>query len=423
MYYLDETPINLSLLNPQSVTGGRKYSGQNTDGGEILAKIALKWADLHEKYKADEAITFIRPHMRGSGGDARGGSYMRQVVLRTTNGTKTLTWCDQAMKTAGGALNFIPRRFKHDPNDPQIGLTLQDDIEKILWFCLFDGLRERSFTYPQKDNTGKPHPKAGKTVPGIFILDKNDEAADFLKMGEKSVATWFYLTSQSSPIAGDREAVNFLSSVWGVTKPEAMSDLIARQTLIQAVESGEQKGDKQYGYVAFENAVKSYLSKDDTTNLEMLALINRAIDRGILKYMPSKLAWFLMTENGIEIKKMCQVNTTNANKEKDVMVQHLLSNDDDLTLIQGSVEAKPIIEKIGKKIYIPEPLTLEYLKKAEKDGGMRFPHLKSICTICGIDSFGKNKDTLADLVYDKLVVQKFPFPAENRLDKPDETGK
>ena len=422
MYYIDENPVNLSILNPQSATGGRKYSGQNTDGGEILSKIAAKWQTLVDKYKSDEPITFVRPHMKsGFGEGARGGSYMRQVLIRTANGTKTLTWCDQARKKAGGEVEFLPRRFKHEPETPLIGLTLEKDVEQILWHSLFDGLIDRKYTYPSKDTLGKPHPKAGKTVPGLYILDPNDEAADFLRQGEKSAPMWFYVSNNDSPIASDRDALNFFGSVWGVVKPEALPLAILKQQLIQAIELAESKKDNEYGYDAFAKAVKSYLTKDDTTDIEMVALVNRAVDRGILRYMPSKSAWILQTENGVEIRKLCNVTATHANKPMPVIVSHLLHNDEDLDYVQGSVDAKPIEEKIGKKVYIPEPLTLEHLKLSSKEGGMEFKHMKTICSVCGIESFGKTKPVLADLIYDKLVVQKFPFPAENRLDAPEKT--
>jgi hypothetical protein len=411
MFFINNSQIDLSLLNPAAPTGGNKYRG--TD--EILSKIARKWQELYDRYKYDEPIFFIRPHMKsGFGEGSRGGSYLRSVVIQTNNGTKRLTWADTAIEIGKDTYNFLPRRFTHTPNEP-IVLTLQKDIEQILWHCLYDGLKDRSFTYPVKDTTGKPHPKAGKTVPGIFILDPNDEASEFLKQGEKSAPMWYFIMSKTSPIANDRNKINLLASAWGVSKPEALSENIAKQLLVQAIEAAEAKNDKDYGYFAFTEAVSNIMESGDTTNIEMLALISRAVDRGILKYMPSKLAWFLVGENGVEIKRLCQVSTVNDKKSKEVLVAHLLKNDDDITLIQGSVEAKPIKEKSAKKVYIPKNPTAEFFEKT-----MKFNKMKNTCTIIGVQHYEKKKEDLIKILIDYFVTQGKTIPEENLLEEPED---
>jgi hypothetical protein len=211
---------------------------------------------------------------------------------------------------------------------------------------------------------------------------------------------WFYISAPESPIANDRDALNFFASVWGVVKPEASSENIVKRALVQAIESAEQKKDKDYGYDAFSKAVRDYLEKNDTTDMEMIALINRATDRGILRWMPSKAAWFLVSETGVEIKRICHVTAMNIAKPKEALARHLLNEDEDLTLIQGSVEAKPIKEKVGKKIYIPKDPTEDFFRLPKTQGGMPYAAMKSTCTILGIDSFGKDKAVLAELLID-----------------------
>lgn len=414
MLFIGNTQINLALLNPANPTGGRNYSGANDANGEILAKIAHKWDDLAKRYGPDQPLLFIRPHMKsGSGSGAMGGVYQRSVQINTNNGTKTVTWCEQAMEKTVGIYDFIPKVFTHTP---EVGLTLimSRDIEQILWHCLFDKLRERKYTYPMMDISGKPHPKGGKQVGGIYILDPNDDAADFLKAGVKSADMWYFLMSSTSPIVANRDIVNTLASAWGVSRPEEKSDAIAKQMLIQAIELAEARNDQEYGYKAFSDAVKEIISNGDTGNTETLALINRAVDRNIIKYLSSKLAWYLMTENGVEIKRICLVSASNANKFKEVLLDHLMKNEEDLNLIQGSVEAKPLKEKVGKKFYIPAKPTKEFFDS------MKHPKMKSLCILIGIDQFGKNKVELAAKLTDYFVVQGKTIPPENILTEPEE---
>lgn len=411
MLFIGQNQVNLALLNPANPTGGRKYSGDD----EIQAMIAHKWAELADKYAPDEIITFVRPHMKsGVGGGAMGGAYQRAVHINTRNGTKIVTWCDQAIERSKGFCEFIPKIFKHTPEQP-LALMLSRDIDQILWHCLFDKLRERPYTYPQKDAMGRPHPKAGRQVPGIYILDPEDDAADFLRKGEKSSAMWFYLMAEDSPLHEQRDKINLLASAWGISRPEEKKLPIIKRMLIEAIESAEARNDTEYGYKAFADAVKNVLSGDDTMNTETLALINRALDRGIIKYMSSRLAWYLVGENGTEIKRLCQVSSVNVNKSKEVLMAHLLKDDEDMTLIQGSVEAKPIEEKVARRVYIPQPPTQEFFEKE-----MKFPKMKRVCILLGIDHVGKTKAQLTKVMIDYFITQGKTLPPENLLEEPED---
>lgn len=243
--------------------------------------MASKWQELFDKYGFNGTVTFVRPHMKsGMGSGTMGGSYTRSVHINTPNGTKTVTWCDSALPQGNGMYNFLPKKFTHEPSQSLV-LQMGKDIEQILWHLLFDPLRERKHTYPALDLAGKPHPKAGKAVDCIYLLDPNDDAVEYLKNSTRSADMWFYLASAASPIAAKRDVINMLASAWGVFKPEDKSDAIVKQMLIQTIETAEATGDKErYGYEAFGRAVADMLSGEDTTMTETLALISKATDPG-----------------------------------------------------------------------------------------------------------------------------------------------
>lgn len=411
MIFINNTQIDLALLKPGAPTGGRNYRG----GDEIMAMIATEWQRLVDRYgNGDAAITFIRPHIKsGYGTGSMGGSYQRSVIINTSTGTKTVTWCEVALQNGNNTYDFRPKTFAHTP---EVGLTLfmHKNIEQILWHTLFDPLRNRKYSYPLTDMAGKPHPKAGKQVPCIYILDPDDDAASYIVNGAKSADLWYFLASPTSPIIGDRPKINLLASAWSVFKPEEKSDAIVRQMLIQAVELAEAKNDADYGYAAFSKAVNDILSGGDTTNTEIMALVNKATDRGIIKYYPSKMAWFLVTESGVEIKRLCTVPASKSEKSKEVLVGYLTNNDDDMALIQASVDAKPLVMKEIRKFYIPQPPTKEFFQN------MKHPKQKAICSLVGIDHFGKTKIQLADDLIGYFIISGKTIPPENLLDQPEE---
>lgn len=410
MLFINNTQIDLSLLMPSSPTGGRNYKG--TD--EVLGQIASKWQELHDRFGHNGQVTFIRPHMKsGYGPGSMGGAFDRSVQINTRTGTKTITWCDVAIEQAGGGHNFLPKKFTHTA-EQSIVLFMDKDIEQILWHCLYDPLKKQKYTYPKTDPVGKPHPKGGKQVDRIYILDTEDDASAYIMTGAKSADMWFYLTRPTSPIIGKRDLINTLASAWGVFKPESMSDVIVRQSLIQAIQSAEEHNYVALGYDAFSKAVENVLSGDDTEYLETMALVNKANDRNIVKYYATKMAWFLMTETNVEIKKLCNVPASQTTKTKEVLVDHLMHNEDDMTIVQASVESKPIGQKEIKRFYIPNPPTREFFMS------MKHPTQKSICHLLSIDHHGKTRTQLAEHLIEHFIIQGKSLPAENLLDEPTE---
>lgn len=116
----------------------------------------------------------------------------------------------------------------------------------------------------------------------------------------------------------------------------------------------------------------------------------------------------------MEIKKLCSVSPSNSDKYKEVLVRHLLNDDDDMTLIQGSVDAKPIEMRAPKKFYFPDPLTPEFFTKS-----MPFPKMKSLGNLLGWDTFDKKKPQLAAMLIDHFITKGNKLPPENTLEEPE----
>lgn len=409
MIFINKNQIDLSMLIPSAPTGGKNYRG----GDEVMAMIASKWQELYDKYGATGTITFIRPHMKsGYGQGSMGGSYQRSVHIQTRTGTRTVTWCETAVETNNG-LNFLPKTFTHSPEQSLI-LSMERNIEQILWHCLFDQLRNRKYTYPLTDPTGKPHPKAGKQVSGIYILDPEDDAKTFILNAAKQADLMFYLTSPNSPILTNRDILNKLASVWGLFKPEMLSDAVLRQNLLQAVESAQNLNEADKGYEAFSKAVQLLMQGLDTDNLDAMALVSRASDRGVIKYYASEMAWHLMGEGNVKIKKLCNVPASKSTRPKEVMADFLLHNDDDMSMISTSVDSIVVAPKEPKKHYIPPNPSRDFFTN------MTFPKQRSICNIIGIDFKDKTKKQLADDLIQHFIILGKVLPPENLLSEPEE---
>ena len=395
--YIEQNQIDLAVLSPHSKSGGRNYNGDN----EIHKMIAFEWQRLVDKYNDDDPIIFVRPHMKsGIGQGSMGGSYQRSVPVVTRTGAVFVTWCTMARKNSFGQLEFFPKTFTHTP-DQALTLTLRNDIEQILWHVLFDPLRKRKYSYPATDVAGKPHPMAGRDVSCLYIFDGDDDAKAFILSEAKRADLHYFILSSMSPFAEDREGLNMLASAWGVFKPEQMTDFMVKRELYNAVELREQHKDADHGYEAFIKAAKEYTEKGNTYHTEMLALVNRALDRGVVKWYVSKLSIELIANDGTPIKRLCTVPASKAEQYKEVLADYLIHNEDDLTAVKASVEAIPIQPKAIRKYYIPDPPTKEFFLQE-----MTFPEMRSLAQLLGYDiRTATTKAALAARMIDHFITQ------------------
>lgn len=410
MFYVDQTPIDLALLSPHSPAGGRNYKGDN----EIYQKIAYEWQKLVDNHpNPDEPIIFIRPHMKsGAGQGSMGGSYQRTVPVPTRTGMKFVTWCDIARTNPFGQLEFFPKNFVHSP-DKSLSLTLRDNIEQILWHVLFDPLRSRRFTYPPTDITGRPHPLAGKDVSCLYILDVDDDARSFILSEAKRADLHYFILSSMSPLANDRDGLNMLASAWGVYKPEQMSEFMVKKELFNAVEYQENIKSSDYGYDAFIQAAKDYTEKGNTYSLEILAMVNQALDRGVVKWYPSRMSMELIGTDGATLKKLCNVPASKSDRYKEVLADYLKHNEDDLTAVKASVEAIPIAQKTPRKYWIPDNPTKDYFTKE-----MKFSEMQSMALLLGFEIVGSTKNSLGLKLADYFITQGKQLPEEYRATEP-----
>lgn len=410
MYYVDDQLVDLAALSPRSPHGGKNYRGDN----EVYAAIAHAWQNLHDRFNPEEPIVFVRPHMKsGAGSGSMGGAYDRTVMFTTASGQKQVTWCDTVKKNAFGQPEYLPKKFMHTP-EQALTLTLNRHIEQILWHVLFDKLRDRTYSYPAKDITGRPHPLAGKAVSCLYILDPDDDARTFIINEAKRADLNYLIISTMSPLAQDREGLNMLASAWGIYRPETMTDFVLKRELYNAVELAEQQKNTQYGYEAFIKAAQEYIDKGNTYPIEVLATINKAFDRNIIKWMPSKLSIELLGNDGQTIKRICNVPAGKSEKYKEVLADYLIHNEDDLVAIQSSVDAVTIAPKQARKFYIPDNPTRDFF------AAMKYPEMSALVHALGHNIMGMRKPKMIDVLVSHFITDGKMLPDEFRLKEPQQ---
>lgn len=408
MYFVNNVQLDLSVLSPYLPEERQK---RNPD--EVESMIKSKWKELHDKYSR-EKLTFVCPAIKsGIGMGNMGGAFDRSVVIQTETGTKVIVWCDIAIPNGNGSFQFRPIKYKHTPETKSKTLDLQKDIEEILWLTLFDPYSKQDFTFPAKDETGAPHPLAGRKVKKVYLLDRNEEAEQFLTESSRDADMKFYLTSPRSPIIKNRELILTLASAWGVIKPENKTDAVVRMELMQAIDNNEKQHNDEWGYDGFCEKVSSMIESGVDEKTETMAFISMAVDRNIIKYSVQKLTWTLLNESGVEIKRICGVPPLEATKPKEVLCRHLMNNSEDMAIIQGSVDSKPLYKKQPLRVYIPRNPTEAWFRE-----DMEFPKMKTACNIIGYDPIGKKKSQLVEVLIDHFVTKKQWIDDENLLDKP-----
>ena len=413
---IDSKILNLKDVDPS-------LQDEKTVHGEIETKIFLKWKELNQKYfkKGEKNLTFVCPGiMSGSGVGNRGGSYPRMLIVRTANeGQKTVVWCDTAIPQVGGGYDCKPAKYVHDKKS--MVKNADTDIEEILWLTLFDPMLNMPFTFPEFDNRGVKHPKAGKTIPSCYLLDRNDEAVDFLKDLSKNVSLIFYLTDPQSPIIRNKELILMLASAWGISNPEKKTDAIIRQELVKAVEDFEKKKNPEFGYDGFSSAVQDIINRGESRRVEIMSIIQRSIDNKSLQYIASKNRWTYMGDNGkTELKHLVMVPPSEYTRSKEVLYKHLDINHEDLDLLLDSLGMAPTLDKKIKKVYLPAELTEDYFNKSETDGGIPWGTVKVICSILKFDMTSKTtKKQIAPELIKYFITEKRTLPAENLLTEPE----
>ena len=349
MYFDNNEKLDLTkyLYNSRTVNAISQIA-QDDELGRMIFEASKK---IYDNYTVNgELCIFINPGMKsGRGRGNMGAEVPRSTMIHTRTGSHEIVWCDSAKPKPMGGFDFLPRNFKYDKK--MISLDPTRDMEEIIFHMVFSARRNQTY----RDQEEK------RQYPALYLQDRVQEAKDHLSIVSKNSGVIFYLTNEASPIVKDKKVVDLLCSAWGVAKPENKKLEVCKSELITAVESAEALGDEEFGFNGFSKAVMGVIQQN-AERLSTWAIIQRAMDRGQLKYFPNDFAWWLMGDDRVtKLKSITKVPVGEATRNKKFLVDFLMSHPEEVELLAIGVETTPAVVKPQAKVYLPDPVTEAYL--------------------------------------------------------------
>ena len=396
MYFDNGEKIDLTKYqySPRGVNSITKI-GDDDEIGRMIFEASKK---IYDNYTVNgELCVFINPGMKsGRGRGNMGGEVPRSALIRTRTGSHEIVWCESAKPNASGGFDYLPRNYKYEKK--AMSLDPMKDIEEILFHLLFSARRNQTFR--DKDEN--------RQLPALYLQDRVQEAKDHLSTVSKNSGVIFYLTNEASHIVKDKKAIDMLCSAWGISKPETKKLEVCKSELITAVESYESMGDEEFGFNGFSKAVLGIVQQN-AERLGVWAIVQRAMDRGQLKYFANDFAWQLMGDDHItKLKLITKVPVGEATRNKKFLVDYLLSRPEEIELLSIGVEGVPLNNKPTVKVYLPDPVTESYLTEE-----LIWPAHRTLLRLIlnDYDPNMKKKEIIEQLI-DFFITQKKTLPEE-----------
>lgn len=369
MYYVDNKLYDLMKLKPSM--DNTALLARNLTGFET--NIVNAWDEIMQKTRGGKKIRFKCPHI-GQMTKHQGGSFPRSVTVYDETGSHRIVWCENAIPQPNGGFDFRPGSFKYEK--ATFELDPMKDIEAILWHVCFSPLRKQTITMVD----GKKNFDRAK----LYMVDTEKEANEYLDEAGKSGAAIFYLT-QSHQHMSDDDFVNAMASLYEISKPELLSNAVKRQKMLVMITSADNTGDKDKDSSFFIKCVHDYEEGDAYSKL--LILVQKAYDRQLIGLDQQLMKVYLRGANNVNLANWFNVQPTELNRWKKSFARYLMGQPEKVDILESGIEDKPITPREQRKFYLPTPLTEEWFKRKEGDGGMPWNEMKALVgMIPGVDS-------------------------------------
>jgi hypothetical protein len=184
---------------------------------------------------------------------------------------------------------------------------------------------------------------------GVVTIDNPKAEHDAIaRIREEGSTLNFYLYNKQSPVYDNRELLNKMASALGVPNAQGMTIEMVRNHIYDRVEASQKANDLTYGYSWFNDAIKG-----DSESVEILALIQEAINKKAISYNEKTYRWNILDMDGKETQQLCMVEPARAAAKKEFLARYLQSNDNMFELLSLTVQG--VIEATGKKPKAPLP--------------------------------------------------------------------
>ena len=384
--YIQDQILDLNTIRLQD---GTWYKGVD----EVKQLLSNTWREVDERFfKKGLKVVFRTPSIRsGNGKGNQGYSYPRAVSYKTRKGKVKIAWADDK-KEVDGQIVYSPI-LKRIGVDQKTMVLDENDIEEILFMLLFN------------PNVVTPQRPSGRT----FLEDLEAEALKYEESETNAATLSYWLFRKESPFYADDKKLNVLCLAYGIN-PENKSTVYKKQLLAEAVKRAERKNELEYNLKAFNNMCEKLKDGQETREIEIMALIQKAINGRAIKFDPDKMAWVLLGIDGNFIKIICRVPPQLLATNKVVLKKHLMESRDDVQVLQSAVNEEPQPSKMDRALLqapLPEEITEEYIEST-----MTWPDKKAIYKFIGYEPRNATAAQINPVLVDYFITQGKTIPFE-----------
>lgn len=125
-----------------------------------------------------------------------------------------------------------------------------------------------------------------------------------------------------------------VAAMYRVPNPDTEAEDVIRVALLSSITAGIQ-GDPHLAYEKFLERVDAIGNPDKDD--QVVALVERAIAAGVVKYSSGSSSWVLVDENKVAIESMCRVNDSFSGQKRVVFERHLKNNKEHFNRVKEAV--------------------------------------------------------------------------------------
>lgn len=384
--------IDLQSLKVMDGSAPKYYEGTDI----IKKKIAQAWKELDQRFwnKGELAIFKTPGIVSGHGAGSRGYAVPRAVKVKTRQGEIPVYWYEN-IREEGGKKVYTPVVMRMGVEQKTLALG-PEEIEKAIWMFAFN---------PHTINESRMN---GKT----YLEDKEAEAMKYAETETNAAVVSYWLFRAESPFYSDDDKLSTLCLAWGIN-PEGKSITYRKQLIAEAVKKAERQNDIEFNLKAFNSACEKLKDGQDTYDIEILALIQRCVNKRIIRFDGEAYKWTLLgTDGKTVLKTVCKVPPQQAGMSKTILRAHLKSTPDDFYMLQSAANGEPEPSKQDRVLLsVPLPAP-EMIDEAFLKNDLSWPDRKNLWKYFGGDLHGVTDSMIVPLLLEKLVLNKIEVPWE-----------
>jgi hypothetical protein len=376
---------------------GRNESGQWPDfrKEEVKQLLSNAWQEIDRKFFSKNLpVVFRTPGIKsGMGKGSQGYSYPRSTWVKTkSQGRIRVSWYD-TKETKDNVTEYKPAGKRIGMEEKTLTLG-PNDIEEVLFMWLFN------------PNVVMP---GGRMNGKTFLEDREMEAMKYEEAETAASAVSYFLFFKESPFYSDEDKIDKLCLAWGID-PSNKTITFRKQLLAEAVKKGEKNKELDFNFAAFNKRCEQLRDGNDTRELDTMALIQKAINRAVIKFDKDKIEWQLIGIDGNSLKTICKVPPQSIDKAKVVLRRHLIENPENVEYIKIGLDepqAPSRHDRVKLKENLPEVVDEEYILNV-----MTWPTKKALYQYLGYDARAKTMADIHPVLIEHYVTKGLTVPFE-----------